>query len=134
MRTRIISAAAIAGAGIFLFTATRYFLRADRDDEEKHMFVWAGDQARTNPDFLTVLDFNERSPAYGRVITSLPLPNPGAAGNEPHHVGLSADGRVLAAGGLLSVLKGQKEIFFFDVSNPRAPRFLSRRRIRRCLL
>jgi selenium-binding protein 1 len=92
------------------------------------------DQARTNPDFLAVLDFDERSPAYGNVITSLPLPNPGAAGNAPHHVGLSADGRVLATAGLLSVLKGQKEVFFFDVSNPRAPRFLSRRRIRRCLL
>jgi selenium-binding protein 1 len=31
----------------------------------------------------------------------------------------------LACGGLLSVLKGQKEIFFFDVSDPTAPRLLS---------
>jgi selenium-binding protein 1 len=38
---------------------------------------------------------------------------------------LSADGKVLGAGGLLSVLKGQNEIFFFDVSNPIAPTFLS---------
>ena len=126
MRTIIISAAAIAGAGILLLTATRHVVRAEHDDdEEKYLFVWAGDQARTNPDFLAVLDFNEHSPVYGNVITTLALPNPGAAGNEPHHVGLSADGRVLAAGGLLSVLKGQKEVFFFDVSNPRAPRFLS---------
>jgi hypothetical protein len=117
MRTRFISAAAIASAGILLFTVTRHVVRADHDDDdEKYLFVWAGDQARTNPDFLAVLDFNERSPAYGHVITSLPLPNPGAAGNEPHHVGLSADGRVLAAGGLLSVLKGQKEVFFFGSS------------------
>src|SRR6185295_8839039 len=34
-------------------------------------------------------------------------------------------GRVLACGGLLSVLKGQKEIFFFDVSNPAFPSFIS---------
>jgi selenium-binding protein 1 len=40
-------------------------------------------------------------------------------------VGLSADGRVLAAGGLLSVLKGQPEIFFFNVSDPESPRFIS---------
>jgi hypothetical protein len=95
------------------------------DDTEKFLFVWAGDQARTNPDFLAVIDFNEDSRHYGEVITTVPLPEPGASGNEPHHVGLSRDGKVLTCGGLLSVLKGQREIFFFDVSNPRAPRFIS---------
>src|SRR5204863_4102288 len=38
---------------------------------------------------------------------------------------LSRDGKVLACGGLLSVLRGQDEIFFFDVSHPAAPTFLS---------
>lgn len=97
----------------------------DDDDREKYLFVWAGDQARSAADFVSVVDFDESSPNYGRVITTVPLPGPGASGNEPHHVGLSADGRVLACGGLLSVLKGQKEIFFFDVSDPTAPRFIS---------
>jgi selenium-binding protein 1 len=92
---------------------------------EKFLFVWAGDQARRNPDFLAVINFNEGSADYGKVVNTLPLRGPGATGNEPHHVGLSRDGRVLACGGLLSVLKGQKEIFFFDVSNPTAPRFIS---------
>jgi selenium-binding protein 1 len=92
---------------------------------EKYLFVWAGDQARIAPDFLAVIDFDEGSPNYGSVITTVPLPGPGASGNEPHHVGLSSDGRVLGCGGLLSVLKGQKEIFFFDVSNPAAPSFIS---------
>ena len=96
-----------------------------RDEREKFLFVWAGDQARTNPDFLAVVNFDESSRDYGKIITTLPLPGPGATGNEPHHVGLSRDGRVLACGGLLSVLRAQKEIFFFDVSNPKAPRFLS---------
>jgi 56kDa selenium binding protein (SBP56) len=100
-------------------------VRADHDREEKYLFVWAGDQARVNPDFLAVVNFDEDSDRYGKVITTVPLPNPGATGNEPHHVGLSANGKVLAAGGLLSVLKGQKEVFFFDVSRPAAPRFLS---------
>ncbi len=99
--------------------------RAAHRAEEKYLFVWAGDQARVNPDFLAVIDFDEHSNRYGSVITTAPLPNPGATANEPHHVGLSADGKVLAAGGLLSALKGQKEIFFFDVSNPTAPAFLS---------
>ena len=32
---------------------------------------------------------------------------------------------MLACGGLLSVLKGQKEVFFFDVSSAVAPKFIS---------
>ena len=105
---------------------TRRAERSRSDSSARNfLFVWAGDQARQAPDFLAVIDFDETSTNYGKVITTLPLPGPGASGNEPHHVGLSKDGKVLACGGLLSVLKGQKEIFFFDVSNPRAPRFIS---------
>src|SRR5437773_1888154 len=96
-----------------------------RDERDRVLFVWAGDQARTNPDFLAVVNFDEDSTDYGKVVTTVPLPGPGATGNEPHHVGLSRDGRVLACGGLLSVLHAQKEVFFFDVSNPKAPRFIS---------
>src|SRR5258705_11508380 len=72
------------------------------DDNEKYLFVWAGDQARSGPDFLAVVNFNEDSRNYGKVITTVPLPGAGSTGNEPHHVGLSKDGRVLACGGLLS--------------------------------
>ena len=104
----------------------------DKEEEEKKaeradkfLYVWAGDQTRTKPDFLAVVNFDENSPNYGRTITTVPLPGPGATGNEPHHVGLSRDGKVLACGGLLSVLKNQKEIFFFDLSNPALPRFVS---------
>src|SRR2546422_7319304 len=125
MRNKLVTIAALLGAGVLLFAGALHFLRANHDDDEKYLFVWAGDQARTNPDFLAVIDFDEHSHNYGSVITTVALPNPGGTGNEPHHVGLSADGRVLACGGLLSVLKGQKEIFFFDVSNPTAPTFIS---------
>ena len=114
--------------GALLLGASALVRAAVKDpsaNAEKHLFIWAGDQARKAPDFVAVVDFDERSPAYGKLIRTLPVPNPGDTGNEPHHVGLSADGRVLAAGGLLSVLKGQKEIFFFDVSDPSRPRFLS---------
>jgi len=106
--------------------ASRQENENERDNErEKYLFVWAGDQARINPDFLAVINFDEHSPSYGQVINTVPLPGPGASGNEPHHVGLSRDGRVLACGGLLSVLRGQNEIFFFDVSHPAAPTFIS---------
>jgi len=108
--------------------ATQEFFRSVHErarHEAKHLFVCAGDQARTNPDFLAVLNFEQGSRDYGKVIATSPLPNPGATGNEFHHIGLSADGKVVACGGLLSVLKGQKEIFFWDVSDPDEPRFIS---------
>src|SRR4051812_49232802 len=44
---------------------------------EKYLFVWAGDQARTNPDFLAVVNFDESSANYGKVMTTVPLPAPG---------------------------------------------------------
>ncbi len=91
---------------------------------EKTLYVWAGDQARVAPDFLAVIDFDEHSPQYGKVIRTVPVPGPGAAGNEPHHCHLSADKNILACGGLLALLRGQNSIFFFDVSNARHPRFL----------
>ncbi len=92
---------------------------------DTYLYIWTGDQARVAPDFLAVVNFDEKSPDYGKVMTTVPLPEPGHTWNEPHHVGLSADGKVLACGGLLSVLKGQKEVFFFDVSDPASPTFLS---------
>src|SRR6476619_8481182 len=63
------------------------FARQDNDDtrKERTLYVWAGDQARVAPDFLAVIDFDEDSPRYGRVIGTVPIPGPGGSGNEPHH-------------------------------------------------
>jgi len=95
-----------------------------RKGGEKTLYVWAGDQAHKAPDFLAVIDFDEESDNYGKVIKTVPLPPPGNIGNEAHHCHLNSTGKVLACGGLLSVLKGQNGIFFFDVSQARNPRFL----------
>jgi 56kDa selenium binding protein (SBP56) len=99
---------------------------SDRDDdrEAKTLYVWAGDQARTAPDFLAVINFDKESRDYGKVIRTVPIPPPGNVGNEPHHCHLSANKNILACGGLLSLLKGQNSIFFFDVSRARHPKFL----------
>lgn len=88
------------------------------------LLVWAGDKAHVAPDFIAVIDFDEHSPHYGKVLRTVPLTGPGAVGNEPHHVGLSVDGKTIALGGLLSVLRGQDQVFFFDVSRPRHPEFI----------
>jgi len=104
-------------------------LGGDRGEREEHvrdktLYVWAGDQARVNPDFLAVIDFDEDSKDYGKVLRTVPIPPPGNVSNEAHHCHLSADKRTLGCGGLLSLLRGQNGIFFFDVSNPRYPKFL----------
>jgi hypothetical protein len=117
-------------AGIFCVAGASRFTMGDDEGrrlgkKDRYLFICAGDQARKAPDFLAVVDFDEDSQHYGKVIAKAPLPEPGATGNEFHHIGLSTDGKVVACGGLLSVLKGQKEVFFFDVSNPRTPKFLS---------
>src|SRR3954454_13623198 len=97
-----------------------------REDHKppKTLYVWTGDQARVAPDFLAVIDFDEDSPRYGKVLSTVPVPGLGSAGNEPHHCHLSADKNILACGGLLALLRGQNSIFFFDVSKPRHPKFL----------
>jgi hypothetical protein len=92
------------------------------------LLVWAGDKAHEAPDFLAVVDFDRDSPHYGKILRIVPLParllGAGVVGNEPHHVGLSRDGRTLALGGLLSFLRGQDQVFFFDVTNPLNPKFV----------
>jgi selenium-binding protein 1 len=106
----------------------------DRDGDDPHgnhggeattLYVWASDQAHVAPDFLAVIDFDRRSSTYGKVLGTVPLPPPGNVGNEPHHCHTSADQNILACGGLLSLLKGQNGIFFFDISDARHPKFLS---------
>lgn len=119
----LIVAGAASVAAMSLFTTGSAATEGGKP--ETYLFIWAGDQARKAPDFLAVVDFAERSPNYGKVLAVSRLPGDGASGNEPHHVGLSRDGRTLACGGLLSVLRGQKEVFFFDVSDPLRPKFLS---------
>jgi DNA-binding beta-propeller fold protein YncE len=91
---------------------------------EKVLYIWAQDQAHVAPDFLAVIDFDEQSPKYGEVINVIPVPPPGNIGNEPHHCHLNSTKTILGCGGLLSLLKGQNGIFFFEVTDARKPRFL----------
>jgi hypothetical protein len=104
--------------------------RGDGDSDMGHrgeprtLYVWASDQAHVAADFLAVIDFNRHSKNYGRVLGTVPIPPPGNIGNEPHHCHMSQDHRILACGGLLSLLKGQNGIFFFDISSARHPKFL----------
>jgi hypothetical protein len=97
---------------------------SDAHGEATTLYVWASDERHVAPDFLAVIDFDRHSPHYGAVLSTVPLPPPGNVGNEPHHCHTSVDHRILACGGLLSVLHAQNDMFFFDISNARHPRFL----------
>jgi 56kDa selenium binding protein (SBP56) len=122
----------VVGAGLTLLVLTIAIARSFADDDgddgrnrrAKTLYVWAGDQARVAPDFLAVIDFDEESKTYGKVIRTVPIPPPGNISNEAHHCHLSADKKILGCGGLLSLLRGQNGIFFFDVSEARHPKFL----------
>jgi selenium-binding protein 1 len=95
------------------------------EHKAKILYIWAGDAARSASDFLAVVNFDQDSRDYGKVIRTVPLPCPGNIGNEPHHMHLSADGNVLVCGGLLSLVRGQNGIFFFDVLDAEDPKFIS---------
>jgi 56kDa selenium binding protein (SBP56) len=122
----------VVGAGLTPLVLTIAIARSFADDDGDHrrnqpaktLYVWAGDQARVAPDFLAVIDFDEESETYGKVIRTVPVPPPGNISNEAHHCHLSADKKILGCGGLLSLLRGQNGIFFFDVSDARHPKFL----------
>jgi 56kDa selenium binding protein (SBP56) len=102
----------------------------DDDQSPKTLYIWSGSQVPSVPAFLAVINFDEDSREYGEVIKTVPVPPPWDLGNEPHHCHLSADKNILACGGLLSVLRGQDGIFFFDVSSPRDPKYLFSARAR----
>src|ERR1700738_4825999 len=61
---------------------------ADTDDhglkKGTTLYVWVGDQARVEPDFVAVIDFDESSKTYGKVIRTGSVP--ASAGNEGHHM------------------------------------------------
>jgi hypothetical protein len=70
--TRTRSWVVLAGLGIVALTGAGARKGSTSTDPaaERYLFVCAGDQARTNPDFLAVVDFDPASVNYGKVITS----------------------------------------------------------------
>lgn len=87
----------------------------------EYLYVWAGAVGRVQPDRLVTLNFDAGSPDYGKVVADTIIPGPGGMNNEPHHCGLSANGKVLACGGLLSSMHDHNWLFFFSLKNPARP-------------
>jgi hypothetical protein len=82
-----------------------------------HLYVWAGDVDRADPDFLAVLDADPESPGYGRVIATVPT---NRTGTWPHHTEhRMPESRHLFANGFMT-----GETFRFDLRASEAPRLL----------
>jgi hypothetical protein len=83
----------------------------------KYLFAWVGDGAHTVSDFLTVIDADPASKAYGHVVATLPV---GMVGTMPHHTEYEfpADGMLLANGFAAGTT------FLFDLRKPTAPRLV----------
>lgn len=62
---------------------------------------------------------------FGTLLWVTDVPS---SGNDPHHIGVSLDGKTLVGGGLLSLLKTQDTAFYFDTSDPYRPEFLKSNR------
>ena len=73
-------------------------------------------------DVVVTLDATPESATFGSILSVSPIPN---WGTEPHHVGLVANGSVLAVGGIQAYLRGAPDINLFNVTSPARPRWLT---------
>lgn len=90
-------------------------LPADR--HESVLYVWTSDADQKDPDFLTTIDVDPKSPSYGKIIATTPTPAPA---NEAHHFGYTVNADRIFAGGLFS-----NRLFIYDVaSDPRHPKLI----------
>jgi len=53
---------------VCLFALTTLYAFADDDERGSYLFICAGDQARSAPDFLAVINFDSESKNYGKVM------------------------------------------------------------------
>ncbi|PMD62146.1 uncharacterized protein K444DRAFT_525706 [Hyaloscypha bicolor E] len=81
-------------------------------------YFWTGAGDNQYADFLATYSLDDDT--FGQFIWLTDVPT---SGNSPHHLGVSADGKTLVGGGLLSLLKTQDTAYYFDVSNPYRPKF-----------
>lgn len=81
-------------------------------------YFWTGSGDKSHKDFLATYSLDDDT--FGELLWVTDVPT---SGNEPHHLGTSSDGKTLVGGGLLSLLKAQDTVFYFDTTNPYQPKF-----------
>ncbi|RVX74847.1 hypothetical protein B0A52_01124 [Exophiala mesophila] len=81
-------------------------------------YFWTGSGDKSYKDFLATYSLDDDT--FGELLWVTDVPT---GGNEPHHLGISSDGKTLVGGGLLSLLSAQDTAFYFDVTDPYQPNF-----------
>ena len=94
------------------------------DNAEQTLLVWASDQAHVAPTSSPSSTSIAIHRPTARSFAPSRCPETARSATSRTTSGLSRDGRTMALGGLLSVLRGQDQVFFFDVSDPRDPTFI----------
>jgi hypothetical protein len=79
-----------------------------------HLFVWTGASARSESDFLAVIDLNHRSPTYAQIIATAPVP--GGKGGAHH-----TEHQMPAGGILFANAFGSGKTYLFDLRTPTRP-------------
>ena len=84
----------------------------------QYLYVWTGDSAEKQSDFLAVIDATPSSPNYGALLKTVKV---GVAGSHPHHTEdvVPANGHLLANGFHAG------RTWLFDVSSPADPKMLA---------
>src|SRR5580704_16472496 len=94
---------------LLLFCVVRGFAQAN-----SYLFVWAGDDAKKDSDFLAVLDADPKSPHYGQAVASVAVPGPSGT---PHHT----ESQMPDDGFLLANAFESGRTMLFDLRDPLHP-------------
>ncbi|KAL2009979.1 hypothetical protein VTN00DRAFT_5786 [Thermoascus crustaceus] len=81
-------------------------------------YFWVGAGDKVHKDFLATYSLDDDT--FGTLLWVTDVPT---SGNDPHHLGVSLDGKTLVGGGLLSLLKTQDTAYYFDTTDPYRPKF-----------
>ena len=109
-----LSALFAAGLSIAAFASTSALPAEPPADPPHYLFVWAGDAAGQQTDFLAVIDASPQSPHYGQLLTTLPTDQQTKL---VHHTEY-----VMPAGGILFANDHDAgRTFLFDLRDPLHP-------------
>jgi len=86
--------------------------------KNSYIFVWGGDDAKKDKDFLAVINADAKSPDYGKVVASVAVPG---AGGQPHHT----EAEMSSSGFLLADAFESGQTSLFDLRKPTQPKLVT---------
>ncbi|MCL9983804.1 MAG: selenium-binding family protein, partial [Erythrobacter sp.] len=109
MKARFLATAVAA-----LSLSTSAFAR-EAEGDDHYLYVWAGDRAEADKNFLAVIDADPQSPTYGQLVTSAATDQ---TSNNPHHT----EYVMPASGKLFANDHNASRTVIMDLTDPVSPR------------